>query len=193
MDDRPGPTAHVVGRGRLSAVPIWALILLVGVSGIVLGGTAVALVVGVPFTLLAVFGIGTLIHARVWVDGPVLYSAHAVRPSAGDAAGSAPPRALVVTYNQGRQLWLTGKDGTTCASTPPTCASSGCTRRWRRSSARSTASRTSGCFSGWRNTVRADGTGRRCRGRDRAARRGSGPRGSRGRSGSGGSTPRGCE
>ena len=43
-------------------------------SGTVLGGTGMALIIGVPFTLLAVFGLVMLIHARVWVDGPVLYS-----------------------------------------------------------------------------------------------------------------------
>ena len=74
MDKRPGPNARVVGRGRISAVPIWTLILLIGVAGIVVGSTAMALLIGVPFTLLAVFGFTMLIRARVWVDGPVLYS-----------------------------------------------------------------------------------------------------------------------
>ena len=113
MDKRPGPDARVVGRGRISAVPIWALILLIGVSGIVLGGTAMALIIGVPFTLLAVFGLGTLIHARVWVDGPVLYSRTLFGhrpPMRLDQLTSA---RLDVNHNWGRELWLTGKDGTT--------------------------------------------------------------------------------
>jgi hypothetical protein len=113
MDKRPGPNARVVGRGRLSAVPIWTLLLLIGVSGIALGGTAMALIIGVPFTLLAVFGLGTLIQARVWVDGPVLYSRTLFGhrpPMRLDQLASA---RLEVNYNWGRELWLTGKDGTT--------------------------------------------------------------------------------
>jgi len=113
MDKRPGPNARVVGRGRISAVPIWALILLVGVSGIVLGGTAMALIVGVPFTLVALFGLGTVIHARVWVDGPVLYSrtVFGYRPpirldALRDATLTEPSR------NQGPLLLLTAQDGT---------------------------------------------------------------------------------
>lgn len=113
MDKRPGPNARVVGRGRISAVPIWTLILLIGVACIVVGSTAMALIIGVPFTLLAVFGIGTLIQARVWVDGPVLYSR--------TLFGHRPPMRLDqltnarldVNHSWGRELWLTGKDGTT--------------------------------------------------------------------------------
>ena len=63
MDKRPGPNARVVGRGRISAVPIWALILLIGVSGIVLGGTAMALIIGVPFTLVALLGFAVLLRS----------------------------------------------------------------------------------------------------------------------------------
>ncbi len=74
IDPQPGPNARVVGRGRISAVPIWALILLIGVGCTVVGGTGVALIIGVPFTLLALFGLIMLIRSRVWVDGPVLYS-----------------------------------------------------------------------------------------------------------------------
>ena len=51
IDPQPGPNARVVGRGRISSIPIWSLILLIGVGVTVVGGTAMALVVGVPFTL----------------------------------------------------------------------------------------------------------------------------------------------
>jgi hypothetical protein len=113
MDARPGPNARVVGRGRISAVPIWLLIALVGLSGLVLGGIAMKLIVGLPFTLLALFGLATLIRSRVWVDGPTLYSRRL------DKYGP-PIRLDRLRYaqlsgfgpNQGRSLELVDRDGT---------------------------------------------------------------------------------
>jgi hypothetical protein len=113
LDRRPGPNARVVGRGRISAVPIWLLIGLVGVSGLVVGGIALKLIVGVPFTLLAVFGLATLIRSRVWVDGPTLYSRRLFGyepPIRLDQLVSAELTAF--GRNQGRMLLLLGKDGT---------------------------------------------------------------------------------
>jgi hypothetical protein len=113
MDGRPGPHARVVGRGRISAVPIWLLIALVGVSMLALGPIAMKLILGLPFTLLAVFGLATLIRSRVWVDGPTLYSRRL-------AKYGPPIRLDRLRYaelsefgpNQGRSLELVDKDGT---------------------------------------------------------------------------------
>ena len=112
IDPQPGPNARVVARGRISAVPIWALILLIGVGCTVVGGTGVALIIGVPFTLLALFGLMMLIRSRVWVDGPVLYSRRTLgyRPPVRlDQLASA---SLIVNPNWSRELLLTARDGT---------------------------------------------------------------------------------
>ena len=112
IDPQPGPNARVVGRGRISSIPIWSLILLIGVAGIVVGSTAIALLVGLPFTLLGVFGFIMLIRARVWVDGPVLYSRRTLgyRPPVRlDQLRSA---SLIVNANWGRELLLDAQDGT---------------------------------------------------------------------------------
>ena len=113
MDRRPGPNARVVGRGRLSVVPVWLSIGLIGVSVFALGELALTLIVGMPFALLALFGLATLIRSRVWVDGPTLYSRRLF--------GYAPPirldrlaRAELTGFgpNQGRSLYLVDKEGT---------------------------------------------------------------------------------
>jgi len=112
IDPQPGPNARVVGRGRISAVPIWALILLIGVSVIVLGGTVMALLVGVPFTVLGVFGFTMLIRARVWVDGPVLYSRRTFGYKSPVRLDQLRSASLIVNHNWGRELLITAKDGT---------------------------------------------------------------------------------
>jgi hypothetical protein len=112
IDPQPGPNARVVGRGRISIVPVWALILLIGVTGIVVGGTVMALLVGVPLTVLGVFGFTMLIRARVWVDGPVLYSRRTLGykpPVRLDQLRSA---SLNTNASGGRELLITAKDGT---------------------------------------------------------------------------------
>jgi len=112
VDKRPGPNARVVGRGRISIVPIWALILLIGVSGIVLGGTASALIIGVPFTLVALFGFAVLLRSRVWVDGPVLYSRRLFRFRPPVRLDQLRRASLIVNHSLGRELLITARDGT---------------------------------------------------------------------------------
>ena len=113
MDDRrPGPHARVVGRGRISAVPIWLLIGIVGMSCLVLGGVALKLLIGLPFTLLALFGCAMLLQARVWVDGATLYSRTLFKygtPIRLDELASA---RLETNHNWGRELHLRTRDGT---------------------------------------------------------------------------------
>lgn len=112
MDNRPPPHARVVGRGRISAVPIWTLILIVGVSGIAVGGVALKLIIGVPFTLLALGGLGMLWHSRLWIDGPTLYSRTAYRwnpPIRLDQVRAA--HLSDFAENRGRTLWLTPSEG----------------------------------------------------------------------------------
>ncbi len=109
---RPGPNARVVGRPRVSAVPIWALI-----GGIGLGLVATGKAAGVAFGvfMLAVFalGVGSLIRSRVWVDGPVLYHRNVWgmrTPVRLDALRRAELSAF--GRNSGRQLHLLDADGT---------------------------------------------------------------------------------
>ena len=66
---RPGPSARLVGRGRVLAVPIWLYIGLIGVSVLYFGGLSMSLIIGIPFTLLALFGLTSIAYSRVWVDG----------------------------------------------------------------------------------------------------------------------------
>jgi hypothetical protein len=74
MSNRPGPHARVVGRGRLLALPVWLYIGLIGVAVTWFGGLSMSLLIGIPFTALAVFGVASIAYSRVWVDGPVLYT-----------------------------------------------------------------------------------------------------------------------
>ena len=194
IDPQPGPNARVVGRGRISAVPIWALILLIGVSGALWSAApAMALIIGVPFTLLAVFGLIMLIRSRVWVDGPVLYSRRTLGVPAAGPPRPAPSASLTSTPTGAVSCCSPRRTARTCASTRRTSGSCASTRRWRSSSARSTPSRTSGCRSGWRNTASASGSARRGTGTGRAGRRGSATRRGRARWGSRGSVQRGFE
>lgn len=110
---RPGPNARVVGRGRILAVPIWLYLLLIGVAVLYFGGISGSLIIGIPFTLLALFGLTSIAVSRVWVEGPLLYSRNAF--------GYRPPirmdelRVAALTsfgMNRGRQLLLTMRDGT---------------------------------------------------------------------------------
>ena len=135
-----------------------------------------------------------LIRARVWVDGPVLYSRRTLRLPAAGPARPAPQRVARSSTTAGAaSCGSPAKDGTTCASTPPTCGSSACTRRWRSSSGRSTASRTTGYSNGSRSTASASGSARRGTGTARAGRRGSATWRGRARWGSRGSEQRGFE
>lgn len=109
---RPGPNARLVGRGRILAVPIWLYIGLIGVAVIFFGGLSMSLIIGIPFTLLALFGLTSIAYSRVWVDGPVLYARHVFGyrpPVRMDALSSA----VLTNFgrNSGRQLWLTPRDG----------------------------------------------------------------------------------
>jgi hypothetical protein len=109
---RPGPNARLVGRGRILAVPIWLYLGLIGVSVLYFGGLTMSLIIGVPFTLLALFGLTSIAYSRVWVDGPLLYSRHVFGyrpPVRMDALSSA----VLTNFgrNSGRQLWLTPRDG----------------------------------------------------------------------------------
>ncbi len=113
MDHRPPPGARVVGRGRISSIPIWSLILLIGVSGIVVGGMAMALIVGVPFTLLGLFGLAMLARTRVWVDGPTVYSRTLLRYNPPIRLDELAQANLNQTAQLGRELWLVQRDGTT--------------------------------------------------------------------------------
>jgi hypothetical protein len=112
MDDRhPGPDARVVGRGRISALPIWLLIGLVGLSSLLLGGVALKLLIGLPFTLLALSGLVMLVRARVWVDGPTLYSRTLFKHRPPVRLDQLLSARLVTNHNWGRELHLTTRDG----------------------------------------------------------------------------------
>lgn len=109
---RPGPNARTVGRGRILAVPIWLYLLLIGVSVLYFGGFSGSLIIAIPITLLALFGLTSIAVSRVWVDGSRLYSRHVFgyrRPIRLDALSSA----TLTSFGprQGRQLWLTNRDG----------------------------------------------------------------------------------
>ncbi|RKQ86027.1 hypothetical protein C8N24_4035 [Solirubrobacter pauli] len=110
---RPGPNARVVGRGRMLALPIWLYLLLIGVAVVYFGGFSGSLLIGIPFTLLALFGLTSIARSRVWVDGPLLYSRNAFGyrpPMRLDELGSAALTSF--GRNRGRQLLLTTRDGT---------------------------------------------------------------------------------
>ncbi|MBE2315870.1 hypothetical protein DVA67_007775 [Solirubrobacter sp. CPCC 204708] len=112
MSNRQSPNARLVGRGRLLAVPIWLYLGLIGVAVLVFGGISMSLVIGIPFTLLALFGLASIAYARVWVDGPTLYSRHVFgyrEPIRMDEL----LRAELTGFERyrGRQLWLTRADG----------------------------------------------------------------------------------
>jgi hypothetical protein len=110
---RPGPNARLVGRGRLLAVPLWLYLLLIGVSILYFGGFSGSLIVGIPFTLLALLGLTSIAVSRVWVDGPLLYSRQVFgyrTPIRLDELTSAVLSSL--GPNSGRQLFLTTRDGT---------------------------------------------------------------------------------
>ena len=65
---------QVVGRPRAAAVIGWILMLLVGL-GISASGSAAGRVIGLPWTLLSLFGLVSALVIRVWVDGDdVLHS-----------------------------------------------------------------------------------------------------------------------
>ncbi|MDA0185067.1 hypothetical protein OJ997_32480 [Solirubrobacter phytolaccae] len=110
---RPGPNAQLVGRGRVLAVPIWLYLLLIGVAVLYFGGFSGSLIIGIPFTLLALFGLSSIAYSRVWVDGPTIYARHVFgyrKPIRMDELSTA----LLTNFgpNSGRQLWLTMRDGT---------------------------------------------------------------------------------
>src|SRR5689334_11269196 len=110
---RPGPNARLVGRGRLLAVPIWLYLLLIGVAVLYFGGISGSLIIGIPFTLLALFGLTSIAVSRVWVDGSRLYSRHVFgyrTPVRLDDLASATCTSF--GPHQGRQLLLTTRDGT---------------------------------------------------------------------------------
>jgi hypothetical protein len=113
MDDpRPGPEARVVGRGRISMVPVWLLIGLVGVSVLLLGGVALKLLIGAPFTLLALSGLVMLVRARVWVEGATLYSRTMFKHRPPIRLDELLSARLVSNSNWGRELHLQARDGT---------------------------------------------------------------------------------
>ena len=111
---RPGPNARLVGRGRFLAIPIWLYLLLIGMSVLYFGGISGSLIIGIPFTLLALFGLSSIAISRVWVDGPWLYSRHVFGyrpPVRMDELSSA----ILTNFGRrsGRQLWLTSRAGAT--------------------------------------------------------------------------------
>lgn len=94
------------------AVPIWLYIGLIGVAGIYFGGLTMALIIGVPFTLLALFGLLSICFSRVWVDGPLLYTRYMFwyrRPLRMDELHRAELTGW--SRHQGRRLILTHKEG----------------------------------------------------------------------------------
>jgi hypothetical protein len=65
---------QVVGRPRVAALIGWSLMLTVG-AALLLVGSAGALVIGIPWALIALFGLVSTVMIRVWVDGDgVLHS-----------------------------------------------------------------------------------------------------------------------